>query len=179
MVVVWPNHLEWLNAHGFTHLTFPGRMAMDFRDTAEAIEMTEIFYPHAGAEVRARGEARVAYDILGVNPPRDLAFKVRRTLRLALIASLVSPIREPQCGGAQAFLADLATGLARRGHDVDVFAASGSDIDGVRVVDVGVDASTLARVPLPRRLVPAYRPGAVRGRLRAYSSTRSASAPMT
>jgi len=64
-------------------------------------------------------------------------------LRLALIASLVSPIREPQCGGAQAFLADLATGLTRRGHEVDVFAASRSEIDGARVVDVGVDASTL------------------------------------
>jgi UDP-glucose:tetrahydrobiopterin glucosyltransferase len=64
-------------------------------------------------------------------------------LRLALIASLVSPIREPQCGGAQAFLADLAAGLARRGHRVDVFAASGSEIDGVRIVDVGVESSTL------------------------------------
>lgn len=64
-------------------------------------------------------------------------------MRLALIASLVSPIREPHCGGAQAFLADLATGLARRGHEVDVFAASGSAIDGVRCVDVGVDAATL------------------------------------
>jgi glycosyltransferase involved in cell wall biosynthesis len=64
-------------------------------------------------------------------------------LRLALIASLVSPIREPQCGGAQAFLADLATGLAKRGHEVDVFAASGSEVDGVRVVDAGIDAATL------------------------------------
>ena len=64
-------------------------------------------------------------------------------MKLALIASLVSPIREPQCGGAQSFLADLATGMAARGHDVDVFAASGSEIDGVRVVDVGVDASAL------------------------------------
>jgi glycosyltransferase involved in cell wall biosynthesis len=64
-------------------------------------------------------------------------------LRLALIASLVSPIREPQCGGAQAFLADLAAGLARRGHEVDVFAASGSEIDDIRCVDVGVEASTL------------------------------------
>jgi glycosyltransferase involved in cell wall biosynthesis len=64
-------------------------------------------------------------------------------LRLALLASLVSPIREPQCGGAQSFLADLASGMAARGHDVDVFAASGSEIDGVRVVDVGIDASVL------------------------------------
>ncbi len=60
-----------------------------------------------------------------------------------MIASLVSPVREPQCGGAQAFLADLATGLTARGHEVDVFAATGSEIDGARVVDVGVDASTL------------------------------------
>ena len=64
-------------------------------------------------------------------------------MRLALIASLVSPIREPQRGGAQSFLADLATGLARRGHEVDVFAASRSEIDGACVVDVGIDASTL------------------------------------
>jgi UDP-glucose:tetrahydrobiopterin glucosyltransferase len=75
-------------------------------------------------------------------------------LRLALIASLVSPIREPQCGGAQAFLADLAAGLTNRGHEVDVFAASGSEIDGARVVDVGVDASTLHDF--------LYRPGASR-----------------
>jgi glycosyltransferase involved in cell wall biosynthesis len=60
-----------------------------------------------------------------------------------MIASLVAPLREPQCGGAQSFLADLATGLAARGHDVDVFAASGSDIKGARVVDVGIDASTV------------------------------------
>jgi len=52
---------------------------MEFRDTAEAIEMTEIFYPHAAAEVRARNTARVEYDVLGVNPPRDLAFNKNRT----------------------------------------------------------------------------------------------------
>ena len=61
-------------------------------------------------------------------------------MKLALISSLVSPIREPQCGGAQSFLADLSKGLARRGHAVDVFAGSGSEIDGVRVVDVGIEA---------------------------------------
>ncbi len=64
-------------------------------------------------------------------------------MRIALIASLVTPIVEPQCGGAQAFLADLATGLTTRGHEVDVFAASGSEIDGARVVDTGIEASTL------------------------------------
>ena len=77
IAVVWPNHLDWLRAQGFTYLSFPGRMWMEFRDAAEAIEMTEVFYPQAIAEVRARGEARVEYDVIGVNPPRDLAFKVK------------------------------------------------------------------------------------------------------
>ncbi len=76
MVVVWPNHLDWLNAHGYTHLRFPGPMCMEFRDAEEAIEMAEIFYPHAAEVVRRRGEARVAYEVIGVNPPNDLAFKV-------------------------------------------------------------------------------------------------------
>lgn len=71
-------------------------------------------------------------------------------MRVALIAPLVTPITEPQLGGSQALLADIATGLALRGHDVAVFAASGSEIDGVRVVDTGVDPdalrSTLFRV---------------------------------
>ena len=78
MAVVWPNHLDWLSAHGYTHLSFPGEMWMEFRDAEEAIEMTKIFYPHAAEALRARSEARVTYDVLGVNPPRDLAFKVKR-----------------------------------------------------------------------------------------------------
>lgn len=76
VVVVWPNHVDWLSTRGFTHVSFPGDMWMEFRDAAEAIEMTEIFYPHAIADVRARRAARVGYDVIGVNPPRDLAFKV-------------------------------------------------------------------------------------------------------
>ena len=145
VVVVWPpNHLDWLTAHGYTHLSFPGPMSMEFRDTAEAIEMTEIFYPHAAAEVRARNTcARRLRRARRQSTPRPRVQEETPHVRLALIASLVSPIREPQCGGAQSFLADLAAGLARRGHEVDVFAASGSEIDGVRCVDVGVEASAL------------------------------------
>jgi SAM-dependent methyltransferase len=75
IAIVWPNHLDWLGARGFTYLSFPGAMWMEFRSTAEAIEMVEIFYPHAADEVRARGAARVDYDVLGVNPPRDVAYK--------------------------------------------------------------------------------------------------------
>jgi SAM-dependent methyltransferase len=75
VVIVWPNDVDWLVRHGFHYLSFPGPMTMDFASLTEAVEMAAIFYPHAVAEIQARGERRVSYDILGVNPPRDLAYK--------------------------------------------------------------------------------------------------------
>jgi len=65
-------------------------------------------------------------------------------MRIAFVAPLVTPIREPQLGGSQSLLADIAMGLAARGHDVRVFAASGSSIEGVDVVDTGIDPDALA-----------------------------------
>ncbi len=65
-------------------------------------------------------------------------------MKIALLAPLVTAIREPQRGGSQAFVSDLARGLAGRGHDVDVYAASGSQIPGVQVIDTGVDPRSLA-----------------------------------
>jgi glycosyltransferase involved in cell wall biosynthesis len=41
-------------------------------------------------------------------------------------------------------VSDLARGLAGRGHDVHVYAASGSEIPGVEVIDTGIDPRTLA-----------------------------------
>src|SRR5690348_3501238 len=65
-------------------------------------------------------------------------------MKIAIMAPLVTAIREPQRGGSQAFVSDLARGLAGRGHDVHVYAASGSQIPGVEVVDTGIDARSLA-----------------------------------
>lgn len=65
-------------------------------------------------------------------------------MRIALLAPLISAIREPQDGGTQALVADLAVALTRRGHDVDLFAASGSSVPGVSVVDTGVDPASLS-----------------------------------
>ena len=65
-------------------------------------------------------------------------------MRIAIIAPLVTRITEPQLGGSQAVVADLAAGLQNRGHTVDVYAASGSAIAGVTVIDTGVDAEALA-----------------------------------
>ncbi|HLZ21659.1 MAG TPA: glycosyltransferase [Ktedonobacterales bacterium] len=64
-------------------------------------------------------------------------------MRIALLAPLVSPIAPPFLGGAQALLFDLATGLAARGHAVTLYAADGSDVPGVRIVPLGIDAATL------------------------------------
>jgi glycosyltransferase involved in cell wall biosynthesis len=65
-------------------------------------------------------------------------------VKVAFIAPLVTVINEPQRGGSQAFLSDLARGLTRRGHDVHVYAASGSHIPGATVIDTGIDPETLA-----------------------------------
>jgi glycosyltransferase involved in cell wall biosynthesis len=74
-------------------------------------------------------------------------------MKIAIMAPLVTAIREPQLGGSQAFVSDLARGLVGRGHEVHVYAASGSQIPGVRVVDTGADpralAGTLYRAPVP------------------------------
>lgn len=65
-------------------------------------------------------------------------------MKVAIVAPLVSAIREPQGGGSQAFVSDLARGLAGRGHNVHVYAAAGSHIPGVTVIDTGVDPRSLA-----------------------------------
>jgi glycosyltransferase involved in cell wall biosynthesis len=65
-------------------------------------------------------------------------------VKIAIVAPLVSAIREPQGGGSQAFVADLARGLVGRGHQVHVYAATGSDIGGVTVIDTGIDPRSLA-----------------------------------
>jgi ubiquinone/menaquinone biosynthesis C-methylase UbiE len=75
VVIVWPNNLDWLATHGYRYCAFAGDMAMEFASLEEAIELAQIFYPNAVDEIRVRGRARVPYDVLGVNPPRDLAYK--------------------------------------------------------------------------------------------------------
>jgi glycosyltransferase involved in cell wall biosynthesis len=64
-------------------------------------------------------------------------------MKVAIVAPQVSAIREPQGGGSQAFVSDLARGLAGRGHEVHVYAATGSEIPGVTVIDTGVDPTSL------------------------------------
>jgi SAM-dependent methyltransferase len=77
VVIVWPNQLQWLAAHGYRHVSFDdGEMFVEFASPREAAELTEIFYPRGSEDVRRRGRRRVPYEVLGVNPPRDLAYKL-------------------------------------------------------------------------------------------------------
>jgi len=64
-------------------------------------------------------------------------------VKIAIVAPLVSAIREPQGGGSQAFVSDLARGLVGRGHEVHVYAATGSDVPGVTVIDTGIEPRSL------------------------------------
>src|SRR5260370_28509133 len=94
-------------------------------------------------------------------------------MRIAIMAPLVTAIREPQQGGSQAFVSDLARGLVGRGHDVHVYAASGSQIPGVEVIDTGVDPESLAGT-IYRAFGPAAPEPAAAGAAfaRAYSGVR-------
>ena len=76
VAIIWPNHLDWLAARGYQYVSFPGPMSVEFGSYAEAVELAEIFYPKAAGEVRRRGRPSVPFEVLGINPPRDLAFKV-------------------------------------------------------------------------------------------------------
>jgi SAM-dependent methyltransferase len=77
VVIVWPNNLGWLASRGYRFVSFGNdEMFVEFASPYEAVELTEIFYPGAAAAVRRGGERRVSFETLGVNPPRDIAFKV-------------------------------------------------------------------------------------------------------
>jgi glycosyltransferase involved in cell wall biosynthesis len=94
-------------------------------------------------------------------------------MKIAVIAPLVAAIREPQRGGSQAFVSDLARGLLDRGHDVHLYAASGSDVPGVPVIDVGVDHRSLAATLYRASGTAARERGAADGAFAAvYSAVR-------
>jgi SAM-dependent methyltransferase len=76
VAIIWPNHLDWLAARGYQYVSFPGPMSVEFGSYREAVELAGIFYPKAAEEVRRRGRRAVPFEVLGINPPRDLAFKV-------------------------------------------------------------------------------------------------------
>ena len=80
-------------------------------------------------------------------------------MRIAIVASPVTPLRAAQLGGAQAFIADLAAGLTRRGHDVTLHCAEGSEVAGVRLVTVPAPVDASAALVMPGGAPPPEAPG--------------------
>jgi glycosyltransferase involved in cell wall biosynthesis len=60
-------------------------------------------------------------------------------MRVAMVAPLVFPILPAQANGPHSVVIDLCRGLAARGHDVTLYAAAGSAVDGVKVHEITVD----------------------------------------
>ena len=51
-------------------------MSIEFGSYPEAVELAGIFFPGAADKVRRLGRRDVPFEVLGINPPRDLAFRV-------------------------------------------------------------------------------------------------------
>jgi glycosyltransferase involved in cell wall biosynthesis len=80
-------------------------------------------------------------------------------VRIAVVASPVSPLRPAQLGGAQAFISDLALGLTRRGHEVSLHCAEGSELAGVRLVTVPAPDDAATALVMPGGGEPPAAPG--------------------
>jgi glycosyltransferase involved in cell wall biosynthesis len=52
-------------------------------------------------------------------------------MRISIVAPLVTPLRDPQAGGAQAAVCELSRGLVLAGDEVELHAARGSRVRGV------------------------------------------------
>lgn len=77
-------------------------------------------------------------------------------MRIAVVASPVTPLRPAQTGGAQSVICDLAVGMVRRGHNVLLHCAEGSEVAGVELVMVPTpaDANKALVMPGGARTIP-------------------------
>jgi len=93
-------------------------------------------------------------------------------LRIAVLASPVSPLRPAQLGGAQAFICDLARGLTQRGHDVTLHCTEGSDVPGVRLALVPQPDDATAALVMPGGAEPPPAPGVAAAIARMFGDIR-------
>ncbi|TMG60075.1 MAG: glycosyltransferase family 4 protein [Chloroflexi bacterium] len=96
-------------------------------------------------------------------------------MRIAVVASPVTPLRPAQLGGAQAFVCDLALGLVRRGHEVTVYCAETSELEGVRLVTVPAPDDAAAALVMPGGHEPPPAPGVARALAAMFDSIAASS----
>jgi SAM-dependent methyltransferase len=78
IAVVWPQQPEWLEAAGFTRVSFPGDDVRHFRSVADAERLCRDFYSdEAALWVRAHHTADVPFDVLGQLPPNEMCVRRR------------------------------------------------------------------------------------------------------
>jgi ubiquinone/menaquinone biosynthesis C-methylase UbiE len=75
VAIIWPNETDWLAERGYHYVSFTGPMSVDFPSHRDAVELAEIFYPGAVEEIRRHRLRQVPFELLGLNAPRDIAFK--------------------------------------------------------------------------------------------------------
>ena len=80
-------------------------------------------------------------------------------MRIAVVASPVTPLRPAQLGGAQAFICDLAAGLVAKGHDVTLHCTEGSEVAGVNLATVRAPLDATAALVMPGGAPPPPAPG--------------------
>jgi glycosyltransferase involved in cell wall biosynthesis len=96
-------------------------------------------------------------------------------VRIAVVASPVTPLRPAQLGGAQAFVCDLALGLYRRGHEVTLHCAAGSEVAGVRLATVPAPADAAEALVMPGGSEPPVAPGVASALAAMFDSIASSS----
>jgi glycosyltransferase involved in cell wall biosynthesis len=93
-------------------------------------------------------------------------------LRIAVVASPVTPLRPAQLGGAQAFICDLARGLTHRGHEVTLHCAEGSEVPGVRLAAVPQPDDAADALVMPGGAEPPPAPGVASAIARMFGDIR-------
>ncbi len=77
LALIWPTDVDWLRSRGFTYESFDGEMLIDFGSVEDAVELARIAYPKAARKIAKRRSALVPYELIGMNPPRDIAWRRR------------------------------------------------------------------------------------------------------
>jgi glycosyltransferase involved in cell wall biosynthesis len=80
-------------------------------------------------------------------------------VRIAIVASPVAPLRPAQTGGAQSVICDLALGLVKRGHSVELHCAEGSEVAGVELLMVPTPPDAHLALVMPGAAQTAPSPG--------------------
>jgi UDP-glucose:tetrahydrobiopterin glucosyltransferase len=80
------------------------------------------------------------------------ATAIDELMRIAVLSPMINPLAEPFAGGTEAVTAQIARGLAGRGHAVTVFATEGSGVPGTELRTMGLKPSALRWLAPPDQL---------------------------